>query len=125
MVTAANMNTYLSDELTYLKAVLDGTDLQNVAVHANKTLSQGGMRVHRHPYANNRHIESGSGTGTGSQTYSVTFTDAYGTAPRVVATLTSDAGTVVCALSILTTGCTIKHYGTNDLSSNWIAEGAD
>ena len=120
---ASDLNTHVRDNLTYLKGVLGGSDLQNVAIHANKTLTQGGMRVHRHPSANNRHIEAAAAAMTGGS-LSVTFADAYAIAPIVVAmSNTTYLGLYLSARS--TTGCTIVAAGASTETICWIAEGQD
>jgi hypothetical protein len=120
---AATLNTHLRDNLTYLKGVLGGSDLQNVAIHANRTLSQGGMRVHRHPFANHRHIESGSAAMTAGS-LSVTFADAYAVAPAVVAMSNAINLDLFCSART-TTGCTITASGASTQTICWIAEGQD
>lgn len=120
---ASDLNTHVRDNLTYIKGVLGGSDLQNVTVHANKLLTQGGLRVERHPYANNRHVESGS-TAMTAGSLSVTFTDAYAVAPAVVAI--SNASNLDLFLSARsTTGCTITAAGASTQVICWIAEGQD
>ncbi len=120
---ATDLNTHVRDNLTYLKGVLGGSDLQNVAVHANKLLTHGGMRVQRHPFANNRHIESAS-TAMTAGSLSVTFTDAYSVAPAVIALSNTDALSLLLSARN-TTGCTITAAGASTQTICWIAEGQD
>lgn len=101
--------------------------------------SGGAMRVHRHPYANPRHIESGSvsvtttGTAPTSGSVSVSFTDAFSAAPVVVCCAdTSTGGTsyeFASANGTTTTGATLVVFaptaGPVTTKINWVAEGAD
>jgi len=95
------------------------------------------MRVHRHPYANERHIESGTVAVTtsgvnGSGTASVSFTDAFASDPVVVAVNdrsgTPNAFAYISGLS--TSSVTVGLQNTNGVGPTtgavaWIAEGQD
>jgi hypothetical protein len=140
-VTAALLNTHIRDNIDYLKGIVTGSDLQNVAIHANKTLTQGGMRVQRHPYAYTRHMESGVASLSGSAptgnclSSSVTWTDAFAATPSAVgsvATITgSDGGKVdVMCASASTTGMSLQAWNASGTTLTaatlyWIAEGRD
>lgn len=87
-----------------------------------------GMRVHRHPYGSDRHIESGRLTGTesgGGFSGSVSFTDAYAAGPQVIIGAAGNYANWVLSSSS-TTGFTwggSGPIGTHD--AHWIAEGQD
>lgn len=90
-------------------------------------LSQG-RRVHTHPYANHRHIESGTASVVASATVTVTFTDAFAVAP--VMTLGWTAGASGADKPYIntgpsTTGATIATTGSVAYTLHWIAEGQD
>jgi hypothetical protein len=46
-----------------------------------------GMRAHRHPYANNRHIESGKAVSSNSAGVTVSFTTHFASSPVVILTI--------------------------------------
>lgn len=95
------------------------------------------MRTHRHPYANDRHIESGTvliTTGTNvAGSASASFTDAFASAPVVMATAqfagSAPAGGVSAFVaSVSTTGVTVWGAPGSGWTSQpvaWLAEGAD
>lgn len=89
------------------------------------------MRVQRHPFANNRHMESGATAGSASAGVSVTFTNAYSSGQRVVGAVEHASVSRIFMLdaSPSTTGFT---FSCRDLASgrttdvaNWMAEGID
>lgn len=130
VITAAIWNTDIVNNLLYLHG-----DSGLVAI-SNEITTQG-MRVHRHPYGAARHIESGvvlittGGSSWGSA--SASFTDAFGSAPTVMATLQwfnggSGMTAQAAASSITTTGCTVNGQPGASWTNQpvgWIAEGAD
>jgi hypothetical protein len=107
-------------------------DLRNVANSAFQTLRAGSiqsfdgttlMRVHRHPYGNERHVESGAipaGGGT------IGFTDAFAAAPRVTVGFTTGGGTTYVS-AVSTTGATFASstWSSYSAGGDWIAEGRD
>jgi hypothetical protein len=142
VVTAAMMNAHVRDNLKYVHGDSGTIDLADALRFGNAST----LRGHRHPYANDRHIESGtlsaslaSGAVTNS---SPTFTDAFASAPNVTVGFfnqtdptggnTSGNGNPAIAWisALSTTGLTI--YIRNNSNSNpstivgyWIAEGQD
>lgn len=119
----------LVDDIKYLKGG-DGTvDLGAAVVNAGVVTSSDGtsrMRVHRHPYASNRHIESGTVSFANvSATPSASFTDAFSSAP--VVTCTGLSGATAYPTSISTTGVTFgaSTWASTSGTSYWMAEGAD
>lgn len=90
-----------------------------------------GMRAHRHPYANDRHVESGTAT-TSSGSVGVTFTSAFSAAPHVAVGIVGSGGSVsnfAAQQSAATTGVTLLaiNPASGNLSGSfnihWIAEG--
>lgn len=84
-VTAAELNTYLRDELEYLKGILDGTSLQNVLISDARAFNYGtGRRVARF-YANSLYtIDTGSYTvalNNSADERTVSFSAAFTAAP--------------------------------------------
>lgn len=137
-VTAALLNTHVRDNTQHVYNAISGVDTQNVAVHANKTLTQGGLRAQRHPYANERHMESGTNNhgslnaGTNSSGVAITFSNAYASAPSVVVSATGStypAESTAAASNVTTTGFTLTARNLASVSQTvvacWQAEGAD
>ncbi len=85
-----------------------------------------GMRVHRHPYNSDRHIESGSASLNAGNTSAITFTDAYASAPNVVfgSAFTNGDG-LIHGTSIATTGFTLRNGTAANGTCYWLAEGSD
>lgn len=90
-----------------------------------------GMRAHRHPYANDRHVESGSVTTSGGVA-AVSFTSAFSSTPSVVATIVGSAGTssnFAAIQSASTTGVTLlainlsSGNASGTFTIHWHAEG--
>lgn len=79
------------------------------------------LRAHRHPYANDRHIESGSVSLNAGASQSFTFAAAFAATPNAVTAMTNDTPCIITALS--TTGITIKNASTGTQTCYWIAEG--
>lgn len=82
----------------------------------------GGMYVHRTPYGNLRHIETGSYGHSSGGDHAMTFTDAYSSNPIVVAG-SSDRALMSSASSISTTGFNLGLSGAG--TSYYISDGAD
>lgn len=84
------------------------------------------LRVHRHPYANQRHVESGQQTYTlGAETRSVSFTDAFSSAPSAVmhgSQVNGDEGKIN---SVSTTGFSLINNSGGTQVIGWITEGPD
>lgn len=127
-VTDTLLNTHVRDNLTYLKAVLDGQDLQNVSIHANRLLLHGGKRLVRHPYNAHvkivfDHVNAPDVAPNTEVTLNVTFAEAFGVGqiPRVVACQAIEtAGTAgknailnVGVTNITNTGCTLVLRSTD------------
>lgn len=98
---------------------------------AQTVVNYGGIRAHRHPYANDRHVESGNANSSSGGGVSVTFTRAYSSAPQVVVATYGAAGGVLAQLDSApaTTGFTFSVWngtaGTrqNAINTGWHAEG--
>lgn len=126
---------------TWLRAYNGKSIYTAGGVQADSWVASAGMRCHRTPYGNNRHIEVGTvnlGTviaGNGSTDVNVTFVDPFvGTTYPVATMRHSDNADVrnytIAARSATTTGfaigCVNKNgsNGTN-VQATWWAEGAD
>lgn len=123
---AVDTAAIVNNAVTPGKATL--TSLWNFATGMLQLAS---MRVHRHPYGNDRHIESGtvSGTTPGGGSFidvALTFTDAYASTP-VLSAIAILPATDVQIVSKSTTGATLRINGPNStsVSADWHAEGAD
>lgn len=139
LVTASIWNGDVVNNLKYLHGDAGTTDLINTLRFGNGST----LRGHRHPYSNDRHIESGSATAslaTSAETSaSVTFTDAYAVAPQIAVSGDSADGSAgnspimpvfVWATGVGTTGFTLRYRsGTNTnpqtATARWISEGQD
>lgn len=86
------------------------------------------MRVHRHPYTNHRHIETGQvAIGNAPASVSITFTDAFAATPAVIAMGGSPGGGLYRS-AVSTTGATIGSWTAASMSAStihWYAEGND
>lgn len=105
-INAADLNQYFN----ILTGVMSD---QEVTINRARILLASPYRVHRHPYANDRHIESGTGTTAGSvnSTLSVTFTTAYTATPVVTAVVFQASLYSIPSIAVQaesTTGCTIQ-----------------
>lgn len=93
------------------------------------TLSVAGMRVQRHPFANDRHVESGEATIDASGDVSVTFTNAYASAPNVVACPYGNVIAVIFVDNVTVSGFDVHlrtPAGADQAGTvKWIAEGID
>jgi hypothetical protein len=91
--------------------------------------SNGLMRVHRHPYANARHIESGVSSLAPGAAVVVTFTDAFAAAPAVTvsAAFAGATGTSYASMDTVTTTSVriINSHASSTLAIHWHAEGQD
>lgn len=120
---------YRSDGSTWTLVGLHPDGSGNYSIGGNYRAESGGFRVQRHPYVNERHMESGVVLVTNNTFASVSFTNAFASAPIVVGSAvytdpTSNGGHVVN--SITTTGFQIsQNTGAATLNMNWIAEGVD
>lgn len=123
---AAGNDARLSDQRTPLDGSVTPAKA-NLGVlwnFASNMLTLAGLRVHRHPYGTDRHIESGQvSVPVGGQ--AVVFTDAFASAPRVVVSLVDNTDARVSANSITTSGFTLVHDQGSNRTMAWIAEGAD
>lgn len=125
--TVANVNA--DNQALVQLATLDSSGI--FTSNQLKDSSGGTMRVHRHPYANARHIESGSVTlgAGGGASVSITFTDAFSSPPNVIVVGTAGNGfPYVSAVS--TTGATFTSFSSapstwGSQTVYWIAEGVD
>lgn len=122
--TAAWVNE-ISGDLSYLRGDAGGVTL--IAQVSGGTQ----MRAHRHPYGNDRHIESGIVTTSGGVA-AVSFTSAFSSTPAVVATIVGSAGSVgnyAATQGASTTGVTLLAISTSSgnasgtFSIHWHAEG--
>ncbi len=83
------------------------------------------MRVHRHPYAGRRHIESGSVAVAHASYTDISFTNAYASAPVVVAIGDRQYSSFYID-NITGSGARINNgHATDDAIAYWIAEGPD
>lgn len=98
-------------------------------VTANE-LVYNGMRAHRHPYSNDRHIESGVAT-TSSGVVAVSFTSTFASTPHVTLGIESSSGVAThfpAYQSAGTTGVTVLSIGLDgnaagSINVSWNAEG--
>lgn len=128
VVTATDMNEQVRDNIAYLKGVLSGSNLQNVAIHANRLLTHGGMRVHRHPYNNHRHIEARAiHVPRDGGTTNVTFANAFASTPNIVLGRETGASPEFIYITAKSaTGFTVQNVRNDtDYWGFWIAEGPD
>lgn len=120
-VTKAIMDTHIRDNLLFLKGQSGTVTLDETVKFG--AAGKGTLIGHRHPYGSDRHVESGtfSGTDSGSgASGSVAFTRTYGSAPNVVVMVN---GVVVTVSSVSTTGFNWSFSGTGTRTGYWIAEG--
>lgn len=125
LVTVDEMNEVL-DNVKYLHGdsgdiVLAGS--ANLTLQGNFRAENGTFRIHRHPYGNERHIESGAIPSGGG---SISFTNAFALAPAVAVGSGSGSG-VAQVTAVSTTGATFAGvtWATYTASGYWIAEGVD
>lgn len=85
-------------------------------------VTSGNMRPQRHPYASDRHMESGAVNSTSP--ISVTYTDAFSSSAQIVATGNSSSGFAFVS-AIGTSGATLAFTGGGSQTVFWIAEGPD
>jgi hypothetical protein len=142
IVTAAIGNAQWRDNLNYLygssgDVTLYGT--ANLILGGNYRAESGAFRIHRHPYANERHLESGTvliTTGSSvASSASASFTNAFAATPVVMATAqwagaggASSNVPVAAVSSVSTTGCTVWGGPGNGWTNQpvaWLAEGQD
>jgi hypothetical protein len=121
-LTAARWNTEVRDNLTYIKGVLSGLDLQNVTVHANRVLQWGTLRVLVHPFANKQHIEHGYINVPSNSQGTVTFTRPFADVPSAVVVCT-DGGTALPTYTVSTTQIIIQAGSETGGGMRWIAMG--
>jgi len=126
VVTAAQMNAHVRDNLVYLKGGAGAITIDSGVTVTGSVTASGAVTG-----TNIRHHERGSvGVTAGSTSNdSVSFATAYGAAPVVVANIlgTSAQPGYAAPVSVSTTGATIGHTdfqtpGTGTLS--WLAAGA-
>lgn len=114
------------------KAKLDAAETWNFL----GTLLSKSMRVHRHPYGSDRHIESGTLSAgalpndSNVTIGSVTFTDAFGGVPNLAAVVASaspgDDSAMYASLGATGFTATARNQNNgNTLTYSWIAEGSD
>lgn len=123
-IVDADVSAISPSKITGTAVVTADARLSDARVPLAATLqdnSGGTMRVQRHPYGGPRHMESGSAT-TPTNYLSVTFTDAFASAPNVVATGNDHYNTAISGTPT-TTGCTVVNAATTAVW--WIAEGPD
>lgn len=121
------MNAHIRDNENYLKGTAGAVLVQDALSFG--VTSQ--MRGHRHPYANERHVETGTASnvtgGSNTNSSALTFTSAFASAPVVVCDMQFNTGTNVRAAAPSTTGFTMYFSnstgGTLTVIGNWIAEG--
>lgn len=127
-----------ANAVTPAKVALDAAQTYNFL----GVLQHKGMKVHRHPYGTDRHVESGV-YGRSNVTNDTlfadypTFTDAFAVAPAVVNCISSSAqnvfgghgNTTSFVDDVSTVGFTSYVYGGSvgswDAQISWIAEGQD
>lgn len=133
-VAGKTFGFYLADD-GVARFTFDGVLDNIITVDSSGVVKTGAalMRVHRHPFANDRHVESGKAAyttnGSGVATGSVTFTDAFTAAPVVCLTAEQTGANEVRAFitAISTTGFSWQTAGASAVSGNihWAAEGPD
>lgn len=103
-------------------------DANGVNSHDGTTL----MRVQRHPYSNNRHIESGIESATDGATVDVTYASAFAALPMLqhkgYNTLDTAGSTQHQDWNITAAGATgfsIQNQTGDSRHVHWLAEGAD
>lgn len=111
---------------TLVGLITDGSG--NFSVGGNFRAENGGFRIHRHPYASERHMESGKTSIASNAFSSVTFTNAFSVAPTITCTVeetdaTQNGGNVIN--SIGTTGFSVAQNSGVTHIVDYIVEGAD
>lgn len=137
-VNDTKLNQQVRDNITYLKGVLTGSNLQNIVCNVAKLLLWGALAVLRAQDATLRHLSCGyvyTGVLTANVTFesAVTFSPAFSSVPVVTfgqsvnSDIPSHVSYGVKASTLTTTGFTLQVHTAEDNKITtvfWIATGS-